>query len=62
MARFISNAQNVFIFATWLVLACLQVILLPLHMTSMLITRGCDAVVAYSADIQREAVAALKGK
>lgn len=60
MTRTIAAFENGFIFATWLLLAILQIVVLPVHMVSMLITRGCDGVVAYVSEIQSIAVEKLK--
>jgi len=62
MGKLIDYAQCAFIFTTWLILAIAQVLILPLHLLAMLITRGCDSAVQYMSEIQAIAVEKLKAK
>lgn len=62
MRRTIRSCEMAFVFCTWALMSLLQILLLPVHMLSMVVTKGCDAAVEYMADVQASAVAKMKGE
>lgn len=61
MKRLITAAEGAYMFTVWLLLVVLLLAILPIHVVSMLLTRGCDAVTIWAAEIQSIAVAKMKG-
>jgi hypothetical protein len=60
MKHFISGAEGVYMFSVWLILAVLLIVVLPIHLVSMLLAKGCEAVTLWAAEIQAIAVAKMK--
>jgi hypothetical protein len=61
MKRLITGAEGAYMFAVWLVLAVLLIVVLPLHMVTMLLCKGSESITAWATEIQSIAVAKLKG-
>ena len=60
MKRFITTAEHAYMFLTWLILALLLLVVLPLNLIGKLLDKGSEAVTLWAAEIQAIAVAKLK--
>lgn len=60
--RFIQMADRFIMCVAWIVVSALRLAILPLHLTSYAIWKGCDEVVTLTTEMQNATVARLKAE